>query len=111
MVHSSSVLPVNAVIKPAFAVAVSVDHMLRAIFLRHIRKTAALFQNVCRRVVQEHDEFPVSVRFRKFEGFPEAHKLTLHELLRMTLRLFIPADDPASPVEIKRSFKCKSTII
>ena len=95
MVHPSSVLPVNAVIKPAFAVAVCVDHMLRAVFLRHIRKTATFFQDIRRRVMKEHDVFPVSGVFCQFKGFPKPLQLALHQFFRLLVEGLAGTQNPA----------------
>ena len=41
---------------PRSALAVGVDHLIRAVFFRHVRKAAAPLQNVGGRVVKEHYE-------------------------------------------------------
>ena len=41
---------------PRSALAVGVDHLIRAVFFSHVRKAAVPLQNVGGRVVEEHDE-------------------------------------------------------
>ena len=41
---------------PRSALAVGVDYLIRAVFFRHVRKAAAPFQDVCRRVVEKQNE-------------------------------------------------------
>ena len=108
MVHSSSVLALNTVVKPALSMTVCVNHLLSSVLLRHISKSASFFQNICGWIVQEHDEFPVSICFSQLKRFPEAHELPLDQLPRMFLRFFVPADDPAAAVDVKRALKCES---
>ena len=45
-----------AIVEAALAVAMCVDHLFRAILLRHVREATASFQDVRGRVVEEHDE-------------------------------------------------------
>lgn len=108
MIGTPAILPVDTVMEPAFAVAVRIDHLFRAVFLCHIRKTTSLFQDAGRRIVQEHDIFPVSIRLRKLKGSPQPGKLAVHQLFSMLLCRFIPACDPATSVQIKRSFKSEA---
>jgi len=41
--------------------AVGIDHLIRAVFFRHVRKAAAPFQDVCRRVVEKQNEAGIAV--------------------------------------------------
>ena len=50
-----------AIVEAALAVAMGVDHLFRAILLRHVREATASFQDVRGRVVEEHDETGVAV--------------------------------------------------
>ena len=99
MIYSPAILSLDTVMESAFTVTMCIDHVLCTIFLRHIRKTAAFFQNVGRRIVQEHDIFPVSIRLCKLEGFSQTLKLTFDQFLCMDLCFFIPTHDPAAEEE------------
>ena len=46
---------------PQSALAVGVDHLIRAVFFRHVREAAAALQNVGGRVVKEHYEAGIAV--------------------------------------------------
>ena len=50
---------------PRSALAVGVDHLIRAVFFRHVRKAAAPLQNIGGRVVKEHYEAGMR---RKYDG-------------------------------------------
>ena len=107
-IHPSSVLAVNTVIEPALSVAVRVDHLLRAVLLRHVRKAAALLQNAGGRIVQEHDESVEAVGSGQFEGFPEPPEFPLDQLRGVFLSLLVPARDPPAAVKVERALKCES---
>ena len=51
----------DAVVESALAVAMGVDHLIRAVFFRHVRKAAAPLQNVGGRVVGKHYETGITV--------------------------------------------------
>ena len=97
-----------AVPEPAFSVAVGIDHMLRSVFFSHIRKSAPLFKDAGGRIMQEHDEFSETIRLCQFKGSAKPDQFPGNQFLRVFLFLFVPSDDPAPAVQIKRSFKGKS---
>ena len=60
-IYASTVLSLDTVMEPAFSMAVGIDHLLRSVFLRHIRKAAAFFHDADRRIVQEHYDLTTSM--------------------------------------------------
>ena len=63
MVNPSAVLPFYTVVEAALPVAMGVNHLLCAVFLRHIGKFASFFQNIGGGIVQKHNEFSIPIRF------------------------------------------------
>ena len=51
----------DAVMEAVFAVAVGVDDLFDMIFFCETGEAAFLFEDVCRRVMQEHDELLAAV--------------------------------------------------
>ena len=108
MVLSSPVLAVDAVVEPALAVAVRVDHLLRTVFFRHVREAASLFQDAGRRIMQEHDEFAISIRLCQVKRFPKPHQLSGHQFPGVLFLFFVPAHNSASTIDVERSLKSKT---
>ena len=100
-------LSLYTVVEPALSVAVRVDYLLRPVFLSHICENTALLQYVRWGIVQEHDEFPESVRLCQFKRFPKALLLPLYKLPGMLFFFFIPPHNASAPVKIERSLECE----
>ena len=89
----------------ALAVTVGVDDLLRAVCLGHVRKAAALLQDVGGRVVEEHDEAGITVVFCRFKGCAQAFQLPLHQLLCAFRFFLVPAGDLPTAIQIEGAFE------
>ena len=101
--------PQDTVLKLGFSVTVGIDHLFRSVFLRHPGKDALLFQDIGGRIVEEHQELPVS----GFPGFPEGILQTdgfpADQFLSVFFRLLVPAEHfSGKPVDQERSLKGES---
>ena len=93
--------PFKAVVKAGFTVAVRVDDLLCAVFLRHGGKAAGLFQDVRGRIVEEDDEAAVAVAAGGLKGEAQALQLPRDELFGAGGLALVPADDAPAPVQVE----------
>ena len=84
---------------------VRVNYLLRAELFRHVRKSAALLENIGRRIMQKHDEFTIAVRLCQSKRFPQPHKLSFHKLLCVCFFFFIPARNSSPVIKIERTLE------
>ncbi len=98
----------DAVPEAALPVAVGIDNRRNAVLFRNLRKGRSLFQYIRRRIVEKHDEFPVSCIRRLAERLPKPGHFSFNKLLCLFLLLLIPSGNISPPVQIERTLKGKS---
>ena len=73
-------IPLYAVMKASLAMAMSVYHLLSAIFFRYVREAASFFKDVRRRVMQKHNKFSKTVPLCLLKGAAETVQFPADQL-------------------------------
>ena len=103
-VQDAVVVPLKAVVKTVFSVAMRVDDLFRLIFFGNRRKAAVAFHDIGGRVMQEHDKAAVAVFPGAFKGHAQPFRLAFDQVFGRLFRFLVPPCDLISS-DIKRSFK------
>lgn len=88
-----------------FSMAVGIDHLFGPILFGDLCKRALILQNVCRRIMQEHQIFSITGFSGCLKRLEQPVCFPLHQLSGLFFVLFVPAKNSASSVQVKRSFK------
>ena len=77
-VQDPIIFSLDTVMESGFSVAVRIDHLFGPILFSNLCKRALILQNVCRRIVQEHQILSISTLVVKVEmELVEAHLVDL----------------------------------
>ena len=98
----------DTVMKSRFTVRMCIDDLFCTKFLCYTGKTAFFLQNIRGRIMEKHNELPITVSPRLFKRDPQPPQLTFDQFSGVGFFFFIPANDLPSRIQIERTFKSEA---